>query len=113
TNPAMRSAQLGARAIGAAVNIANSVMQHQDMLKQNQINYEQKYIGLMLQASQISGSNLDFVRANNLDKFRAVQFQMIGFDLNYWDNYFHKFGYQTLEYKIPTLKTRKYFDYKQ
>lgn len=113
TSPGMRTAQLGARAIGAGINIANSVMEHQDMLKQNQINYEQKYIGLMLQASQVSGSNLDFVRANNIDKFRAVSFQLRGFDLNYWDNYFHKFGYQTLEYKIPTLKTRKYFDYKQ
>lgn len=105
--------QLVTRAGQAGINIAQSWMDLSDQMKLNDIAAKQKYIGLLLSASQISGGTLNFVKSFNGDKIREVQFGLTGNDLDYWDEVFHKFGYTTLEYKIPNLKTRKYWDYKQ
>lgn len=107
------AAQIGTRAASSALSIANSFIEHQDYMQQNMIKYNQKFLQLQLSMSQISGSSLDFIKTYNGDKFRYHSFGLRDRDLSYWDLHFHKFGYQTLEYKIPSLRTRKYFDYKQ
>lgn len=107
------STQIATRGVSSVINMADTVLQHQDYMQQNMIKYNQKYISLQLSMSQISGSTLDFLKTFNGDKFRYHIYGLRDRDLEYWDEIFFKYGYQTLEYKIPNLRTRRYFDYKQ
>ncbi|HZK22803.1 MAG TPA: hypothetical protein VFC62_01735, partial [Atopostipes sp.] len=59
------------------------------------------------------GSPLNFIKKYRGDRVSFITFRLKNVDLAYWDEVFHKFGYTTLEYKIPTLKTRKFWDYKE
>lgn len=105
--------QLTARSGQAAINIAQSFMDLQDKLKMNKIQAKQKYINMLLSSTQISGSPLNFIKKYQGDRVSFITFRLKDIDLAYWDEVFHKFGYTTLEYKIPTLKTRKFWDYKE
>ena len=105
--------QLAARIGQAGINITQSWMDLADQMKLNDISAKQKYIGLLLSSTQISGASLNFLKTFGGDRVRALQFALTGRELDYWDEVFHKFGYTTLEYKTPVLKTRKYWDYKE
>ncbi len=102
---------LGARVGQAGIGIVQSIMDYQDMKKQNEIAYQQKYTGLLLQSSIMSGASLSYLKRFNGDLIKTQIFDLNKTDKDYWDEYFHKYGYETLEYKKITLRTRKYFNY--
>lgn len=104
---------VGARAGMAGINIAQMWADYADQLKLNEIQAKQKYIGMLLSSSQISGASLDFIKTFDGDKIRLINFGLTGHEFDYWDTFFHKYGYQTLEYKKVTFRTRRYWDYKQ
>lgn len=103
--------QLGFRAGAALVNIASTYADLADNQEVTNLNYKQKLIQLQLSQSQIAGGSLEFVRG--LDKLKMYVYGPTGAEAKYLDDIFYLTGYNTLEYKIPTLRTRKHFDYKQ
>lgn len=109
----INKAQLTARGIGAAVSIYETWQNYNDLLETNKLQREKQLTQILLSQSQIAGSSLEFQKTFNNDKVRSFEFSIVDTEKNYYDLTFHKYGYSTLEYKIPTLKTRKYWDFKQ
>lgn len=106
-NPAV----LAARAGGAAISVAQSIMDHQDNMKQNELEYRKKYLNLIMSASIMAGGDLSFIKSYNGDSLRILHYGLSENSFNYWDEYFHKYGYRTLEFTNINLRTRKYFNY--
>lgn len=105
--------QLATRSGQATINIAQSFMDLQDQLRMNNLQAKQKYIGLLLSTTKINGAPLGHLRPLGRDGWGIQTYALKDLDLLYWDQVFHKFGYTTLEYKSPVLKTRSRWDYKQ
>ena len=61
----------------------------------------------------IAGGSPELYHNNDIDAVKVFSIKPTTKHLDYLDWYFHKYGYQTLELKNPTLRTRLYFDYKQ
>lgn len=112
-NPGIAALQLGSRAVSAGINIYQGIKDYQDFMAQQEIKYKQKYLDLELSVTNVAGANIDFLRKQNIDKVRFIEFGLSERDMDFWDMHFHKFGYQTMEYKIPNLITRKYWNYIQ
>jgi len=103
--------QLATRVGQAGINIAQTFADLADQMKMNDIQAKQKYIGLLLSSTQISGASLNFIKTFNGDKLRLLQFGLKGKELDYWDTRFYLYGYQCLEYKPIDWKTRQHFNY--
>src|SRR5690554_593051 len=99
--------------VRAVTNIANGVKNFNQMKEELKINYEQKIKSLQYLLINITGLTPEFnslISSNNLKLF---EFSPRDEELNYLDTYFHLYGYNTLEYKKPNLKTRYHFNYIQ
>lgn len=100
-------------AIRAGMNIGFQIANHKDQQKQRELEYEQKLVGLQNSLINIAGQSPEMAEVDDSNKIKLWEIKPTIEELDYLDLYFHRYGYKTLEYKKPVLKTRKYFDYKQ
>lgn len=105
----------GIGAIGGFIKGANDIRfaldQAAEDSEKRRIDFENKILNLQNGLINIAGSSPEQNHSDNSDKFKWFNTVLIDNDLNYLDQYFHKFGYKTMEYKKPTLRTRQYFNY--
>lgn len=110
-NPA---AGVGVAATGAVkmfTDVKFAMDQMAEDSEKRRIDFENKILNLQNGLINIAGSSPEQNRLGNDDKFKDYKLVLTDSDLNYLDQYFHKFGYKTMEYKKPTLRTRQYFNY--
>lgn len=105
--------QLGMRSGQALMNIASSIADAEDQKKNNSLNYAQKIQSMKLSEINIIGSGLKFMNIDDKDKIHIITRKPIEKELKFIDDMLYFEGYSCLEYKTPTFKTRKYFDFKR
>lgn len=81
--------------------------------KRRVTDYNNKLIAMQNSLVNIAGGSPELNHNNDIDAIRLFETKPIASDIAYLDNYFHKFGYQSLDYKKMTIRTREKFDYKQ
>lgn len=106
-------AQLTSRTVGATISSIATWSDYADEMKQMKLDRERQLTQLLLSQSSIEGSNINFIRDNDDDMLKVYYFEPTTHEKLYYASIFHRFGYQTLEYKKPAFRTRKYFDYKK
>lgn len=99
--------------VRAVTNIVNGVKNLNQMKEELKLNYNQKIKSLQYSLINITGATPEFNELIDSNRMKLFEFRPTNEELNYLDNYFHMYGYNTLEYKIPNLKTRYYFNFIQ
>jgi len=99
--------------IKGALNIAQGIQNLNQFKEEIKLQYDSKIKGLAYSLINITGVTPDLAQKQNTNKLKLFQFKLLDYEKDYLDLYFHNFGYQTLEYKIPNLRSRKYFNFIQ
>ena len=99
--------------IKGALNIAQGIQNLNQLKEEIKLQYDSKIKGLAYSLINITGLTPDLAQKQNINKLRLFQFKLLDYEKDYLDLYFHNYGYQTLEYKIPNLRSRKYFNFIQ
>lgn len=99
--------------IKGALNIAQGIQNLNQLKEEIKLQYDSKIKGLAYSLINITGLTPDLAQKQNINKLKLFQFKLLDYEKDYLDLYFHNFGYQTLEYKIPNLRSRKYFNFIQ
>lgn len=100
--------QSGVRTVRGLLNFGFEYANQVDRQKQLDLTYQMKMDRLKISTINISGSGTNLNRLDDSDRIRVWTGKLLPANLEYVDNYFHHFGYKTLEFKpIPTLKKRK------
>ena len=100
-------------AVRAGVNMGFEIAKHNNAKEQRRAEYQNKIIAMQTSMINIAGGSPELYHNNDIDAVKVFSIKPTTKHLDYLDWYFHKYGYQTLELKNPTLRTRRYFDYKQ
>lgn len=116
----MLMGSLPGAAVGAAgglitggLNLSHSRMMFELDKSTREIDYKNKMVSLQNGMINISGGSIEMLRNDDLDRLKLYKISLSDSDYYYLDNYFHKYGYETLEYKKIIKQTRRYFDYKK
>ena len=99
--------------IKGALNIAQGIQNLNQLKEEIKLQYDSKIKGLAYSLINITGVTPDLAEKQDLNKLKLFQFKLLDYEKDYLDLYFHNFGYQTLEFKIPNLRSRKYFNFIQ
>lgn len=99
--------------VRAVTNIVNGMKNFNQMKEELKLNYNQKIKSLQYSLINITGATPEFNELIDSNRMKLFQFRPTDEELNYLDNYFHFYGYNTLEYKVPNLKTRFHFNFIQ
>lgn len=87
--------------------------QARDDAKRRDIEFQNKLLNLQSNMINIVGSTPEMHHSGDTDLFKLWHIKPTITDIDYLDNYFHKYGYQTLEIKAINKRTRTWFDYKK
>lgn len=112
-NPVGALVGAGVGAVKAVTNIGFAIANNNQAKEERQIQYNQKIKGLQQSLINITGTDVELANAINSDYVKLYSIKPKDYEIEYLDNYFHLFGYQTLEYKPIQLRSRLYWDYKQ
>jgi hypothetical protein len=104
---------IGFRAAQAGLSIAQLIANNYDEKRLHLLEYENKMQHMLLGNINIVGSGLRFMKENDDDKLKMIKITPTDDELNYFDDVFYYYGYQTNEFKTPNFKTRKYFNFLQ
>ena len=99
--------------VRAGVNMGFEIAKHNNAKEQRRAEYQNKIMAMQTSMINIAGGSPELYHNNDIDAVKVFSIKPTTKHLDYLDWYFHKYGYQTLELKNPTLRTRLYFDYKQ
>ena len=99
--------------VKGSLNIAQGIQNLNQLKEEIKLQYDSKIKGLAYSLINITGLTPDLVQKQGINKLRLFQFKLLDYEKDYLDLYFHNYGYQTLEYKIPNLRSRKYFNFIQ
>lgn len=97
--------------IRAATNITVGIKNLNQMKEELKINYQNKIKELQYSLINIAGANPEFSALAETDVLKLFQFRPTNEELTYLDYYFHLYGYNTLEYKVPNIENRIHFNY--
>lgn len=104
--------------VGAGVGVVKSVSDYafatknlNQMREELKLNYENKIKSLQISLMNTIGGGAHLNTFSESNILKLYQFELDSFEKHFLDNYFHFFGYNTLEFKVPNLKTRMYFNY--
>ena len=108
-------AAVGATAglVRGVTNLGFAISNANDSKKEREIQYENKMNSLQSNLINISGGSYELSEAVGSNLMKLFSIRPTGVELAYLDEYFHKYGYQTLELKKPVLQTRTLWDYKE
>ena len=108
-------AAVGATAglVRGVTNLGFAISNANDSKKEREIQYENKMNSLQSNLINISGGSYELSEAVGSNRMKLFSIRPTDVELAYLDEYFHKYGYQTLELKKPVLKTRRLWDYKE
>ena len=99
--------------VKAALNIAQGIQNLNQLKEEIKLQYDSKIKSLAYSLINITGVTPDLAEKQDLNVLKLFQFKLLDYEKDYLDLYFHNFGYQTLEFKIPNLRSRKYFNFIQ
>ena len=99
--------------VKGALNIAQGIQNLNQLKEEIKLQYDSKIKGLAYSLINITGLTPDLAEKQNTNRLKLFQFKLLDYEKDYLDLYFHNFGYQTLEFKIPNLRSRKYFNFIQ
>ncbi len=99
--------------VKGALNIAQGIQNLNQLKEEIKLQYDSKIKGLAYSLINITGVTPDLAEKQDLNRLKLFQFKLLDYEKDYLDLYFHNFGYQTLEFKIPNLRSRKYFNFIQ
>jgi hypothetical protein len=99
--------------VKGALNIAQGIQNLNQLKEEIKLQYDSKIKGLAYSLINVTGLSPDLAEKLNINRLRLFQFKLLDYEKDYLDLYFHNYGYQTLEYKIPNLRSRKYFNFIQ
>ena len=99
--------------IKGALNIAQGIQNLNQLKEEMKLQYDSKIKSLAYSLINITGVTPDLAEKQDLNRLKLFQFKLLDYEKDYLDLYFHNFGYQTLEFKIPNLRSRKYFNFIQ
>lgn len=100
-------------AVKGIINIGFAAGDAQAAKRQREIEFESKLLTLQNSLINLAGSSPEMHHTNNSDAIKLYKLSPTAAELAYLDDYFHRFGYQTLELKKVQLQTRFFFDHKQ
>lgn len=103
----------GATLIKGGINIIYSMKDLTDKNKKMELDYENKMLNLQSNLVNIAGASPELNKINDNDKLKVWRLGLQSYEYDYLRDFFHKYGYRTLEFKKITLQTRQMFDYKQ
>lgn len=108
-------AAIGATAglVRGVTNLGFAIANANDTKKEREIQYENNMNSLQSNFINISGGSYELSEAAGSNLMKLFVIKPTDVELAYLDEYFHKYGYQTLELKKPILKTRTLWDYKE
>ncbi len=99
--------------VKGALNIAQGIQNLNQLKEEIKLQYDSKIKGLAYSLINVTGVTPDLAEKQDLNRLKLFQFKLLDYEKDYLDLYFHNYGYQTLEYKIPNLRSRKYFNFIQ
>ncbi len=99
--------------VRAVTNVVNGIKNFNQMKEELKLNYEQKIKSLQYSLINITGATPEFNELIDSNHMKLFEFSPTTEELNYLDTYFHFYGYNCLEYKVPNLKTRYHFNFIQ
>ncbi len=99
--------------VKGALNIAQGIQNLNQLKEEIKLQYDSKIKSLAYSLINITGVTPDLAEKQYLNRPKLFQFKLLDYEKDYLDLYFHNYGYQTLEFKIPNLRSRKYFNFIQ
>ena len=99
--------------VKGALNIAQGIQNLNQLKEEIKLQYDSKIKSLAYSLINVTGVTPDLAEKQYLNRLKLFQFKLLDYEKDYLDLYFHNYGYQTLEFKIPNLRSRKYFNFIQ
>lgn len=112
-NPAGATVGTAAGAVKGVINLGFAIADAQSSKRQREIEMEQKLTTLQNSLIDIAGASPEMHELNDTDTFKLYKIQPNAIELEYLDNYFHLYGYQTLELKKPNIRSRTWWNHLQ
>ena len=99
--------------VKGALNIAQGIQNLNQFKEEIKLQYDSKIKSLAYSLINVTGLTPDLAEIQSINKLKLFQFKLLDYEKDYLDLYFHNYGYQTLEFKVPDLRSRKYFNFIQ
>lgn len=112
-NPLGAIAGVSTGLVKGLIDFGFASAQARDDAKRRDIEFQNKLLNLQSNMINIVGSTPEMHHSGDTDLFKLWHIKPTITDIDYLDNYFYKYGYQTLEIKTINKRTRTWFDYKK